>query len=76
MLISLAVHCLEMVIEGVMCKADETPLTLRWLDNTPLPTGNRSIEHECVNWDRITEGLEKYKVDPFVPGVFVHPKFG
>ncbi|PVH95183.1 hypothetical protein DM02DRAFT_691290 [Periconia macrospinosa] len=69
-------HCLEMIIEGIMCKADETPLTLRWLDNTPLPTGNRSIAHECVNWDRLTEGLEKYKVDPFVPNVFVHPKFG
>jgi len=59
-----------------MCKVDETPLTLRWLDNTPLPTGNRSIAHECVNWDRITQGLEKFKVDPFEPGVFVHPKFG
>ncbi|KAF1934898.1 hypothetical protein EJ02DRAFT_439586 [Clathrospora elynae] len=69
-------HCLEMLIEGIKCKADETPLTLRWLDNTPLPTGNRSIAHECVNWDLITQGLEKGRVDPFVAGVFVHPKFG
>ncbi|KAF2704677.1 hypothetical protein K504DRAFT_484870 [Pleomassaria siparia CBS 279.74] len=70
-------HCLEMIVEGVRCKADETPLTIRWLYNTPLRTGNRSIDHECVNWDRITEGLERWKVDPFMPpNVFVHPKFG
>lgn len=59
-----------------MCKVDETPLTLFWFENSILPGGNRTIAHECVNWDRLIEGMEKVKVDPFEPGVLIHPKFG
>jgi hypothetical protein len=65
-----------MLVEAIMCKADETPLTLRWLENSMLPTGNRTIAHECVKWPRLLEGMERYRVDPFVKGVFIHPKFG
>lgn len=59
-----------------MCKADETPLTMFWFNASILPGGNRTIAHECVNWDRLLEGMEKIKVDPFEPGLLVHPKFG
>jgi hypothetical protein len=70
------VHCLQMMVEQVMCKADETPLTMYWFNESILPGGNRTIPHECVNWDRLLEGMEKNKVDPFTPGLLVHPKFG
>ncbi|AEO59550.1 hypothetical protein MYCTH_2307937 [Thermothelomyces thermophilus ATCC 42464] len=71
-----SLHCLQMLVEAIMCKADETPLTMIWFDNSILPGGNRTIAHECVNWDRLIEGMEKVKVDPFEPGLLVHPKFG
>jgi len=71
-----SLHCLQMLVEAIMCKADETPLTMIWFDNSILPGGNRTIAHECVNWDRLIEGMEEIKVDPFEPGVLVHPKFG
>jgi hypothetical protein len=65
-----------MLVEAIMCKADETPLTMIWFDNSILPGGNRTVAHECVNWDRLLEGMDEIKVDPFEPGVLVHPKFG
>lgn len=70
------VHCLQMLIEQTMCKADETPLTMYWFDESILPGGNRTIAHECVNWERLLEGMEKNKIDPFTPGLLVHPKYG
>ncbi|SPQ23069.1 2718d2ac-2974-4226-8370-f84f2e3dcb32 [Thermothielavioides terrestris] len=71
-----SLHCLQMLVEAIMCKADETPLTMIWFDNSILPGGNRTIAHECVNWDRLLRGMDEIKVDPFEPGVLVHPKFG
>lgn len=56
-----------------MCKADESPLTMRWLDDTPEPNGNPAIAHECVNWDLLMDEFTRKRVDP---SVFVHPKFG
>ncbi|KAK8014235.1 hypothetical protein PG990_007531 [Apiospora arundinis] len=69
-------HCLGMLVEAIMCKADETPLTMFWFDESIMPGGNRTIAHECVNWDRLLEGMEANKVDPFTPGLLVHPKHG
>ncbi len=63
-----------MLVEAIMCKADETPLTMIWFDNSILPGGNRTIAHECVNWNALIDGMEKIKVDPFEPGVLVHPQ--
>ncbi|KAK4208231.1 hypothetical protein QBC37DRAFT_379274 [Rhypophila decipiens] len=71
-----SLHCLQMLTEAIMCKADETPLTMIWFDNSILPGGNRTIAHECVNFELLLEGMDKAKVDPFEPGVLVHPKFG
>lgn len=65
-----------MLTEAIMCKADETPLTMIWFENSILPGGNRTVAHECVNWGRLIEGMEQVKVDPFEPGLLIHPKFG
>ncbi|KAI0148692.1 hypothetical protein GGR57DRAFT_474021 [Xylariaceae sp. FL1272] len=71
-----SLHCLQMLVEVTMCKADETPLTMYWFDESILPGGNRTIAHECKSWDTLIEGMEKVKVDPFTPGLLVHPKYG
>lgn len=65
-----------MLIEAIMCKADETPLTMFWFNESILPGGNRTIAHECVDWKLLLEGMEKVKVDPFEEGLLIHPKFG
>ncbi|EME80349.1 uncharacterized protein MYCFIDRAFT_212040 [Pseudocercospora fijiensis CIRAD86] len=70
-------HCLQMVVQAIMCQADIVPITTVWLDNTPLPSGNRHVEHECVDFDLMIEGIRAKRVDPFArPEIFVHPIFG
>ncbi|KAM7192105.1 hypothetical protein V8F33_008530 [Rhypophila sp. PSN 637] len=71
-----SLHCLQMLTEAIMCKADETPLTMIWFDNSILPGGNRTVAHECVNFELLLEGMDKAKADPFEPGLLIHPKFG
>ena len=65
-----------MLVEAIICNADSTPLTMIWFDNSILPGGNRTGPHECVNFERLLEGMDEIKVDPFEPGLLVHPKFG
>ncbi|KAF1850421.1 uncharacterized protein K460DRAFT_269876 [Cucurbitaria berberidis CBS 394.84] len=69
-------HCLQMLLKAVMCKADTNPETLRWVDESKFPLGNRTSPHECVNWGLLMEGMRQSRVDPFKPGVLIHPKFG
>ncbi|PVH95181.1 hypothetical protein DM02DRAFT_691275 [Periconia macrospinosa] len=52
------------------------PETLRWVEQSRFPLGNRTSPHECVNWDALMSEMKKHRVDPFKPGVLVHPKFG
>jgi len=65
-----------MLKEGLMCQGDTTVLTMKWGIHGPLPIGNFSAPHECVNWDRLLEWVEPRAVDAFAEGVLVHPKFG
>lgn len=65
-----------MLLKAIMCHADTIPETLRWVEESKFPLGNRTSPHECVNWDTLMDGMRKNRVDPFKPGVLVHPKLG
>jgi hypothetical protein len=65
-----------MLKEAVMCQADPSLLTMKWSEHRPLPIGNLSSPHECVNWDRLQEWVGPHSFDPVAEGMLVHPKFG
>ncbi|KAG5956814.1 hypothetical protein E4U57_002277 [Claviceps arundinis] len=69
-------HCLEDLVQEVICHADTAPYTTRWYQKDPRPTGNSDILHECVNWDMLKEELKRKHVNPWEPGLLVHPVFG
>ncbi|KAG5982194.1 hypothetical protein E4U55_002212 [Claviceps digitariae] len=69
-------HCLEDLVQEVICHADTAPYTTRWYQKDPRPTGNSDIAHECVNWDLLKAELKRKHVDPWEPGLLVHPVFG
>jgi len=69
-------HCLHTLKMGVMCQGDPTIVTMKWGHHGPVPIGNFSAPHECVNWDRLMEWVEPHSMDMLVDGVLVHPKFG
>ena len=46
-------HCVDMLRQLVMCKADITVMTFSWKEGVPGPWPNFSLEHECRNWESI-----------------------
>ena len=65
-----------MLKEAVICQADPSLLTMKWSEHGPLPIGNLSSPHECVNWDQLQEWVVPHSFDPIADGMLVHPKFG
>ena len=59
-----------------MCQGDTTLVTMRWSQRGPLPIGNFSSPHQCVNWGLLMEWVKPHAFDGFAEGVMVHPKFG
>ncbi|SMR62120.1 unnamed protein product [Zymoseptoria tritici ST99CH_1E4] len=69
-------HCIHMLADSVMCNADVVPVPIVWRANTPMPTGDFNVAHECVDWDLLHEGMLEKRIDPWEKGTFVHPIFG
>jgi len=69
-------HCLSMLLQGVKCHGDTTPLTYRWGHAQAIPLANLTSPHECVNFDNIVNWAKERSVDVFQPGLVVHPTLG
>ncbi|KAG6129635.1 hypothetical protein E4U38_004993 [Claviceps purpurea] len=69
-------HCLEDLVQEVLCHADTAPYTTRWYQKDPRPTGNGNIAHECVNWDMLAAEFKRKHVNPWEPGLLIHPILG
>ena len=60
-----------MIKESLMCSADTTILTMRWLDYALIPTFNRTSPHTCVDWSRIEDWTRENWVDTRAEGMMV-----
>ncbi|KAF1822547.1 uncharacterized protein K489DRAFT_320844 [Dissoconium aciculare CBS 342.82] len=70
-------HCLDTLRQGVMCRADLTPITMRWGHKQPVPLGNFSSPHQCVDWSRVDYWMQDRSIDDiFRPGYLQHPVLG
>ncbi|KAI0205235.1 hypothetical protein F4808DRAFT_456233 [Astrocystis sublimbata] len=69
-------HCLHMLKEAIMCQGDPTILTMKWGLISPLPIGNLTSPHECVNWEKLMEWVQPNSIDVFQDGMLVHPQNG
>ncbi|KAI1325219.1 hypothetical protein F5Y16DRAFT_401681 [Xylariaceae sp. FL0255] len=70
-------HCLGTLRQGIMCHGDVTVMPMVWGKSTPIPLGDFSNSHACVNFDKLHEwALERAFTDGKEPGVLVHPKLG
>lgn len=73
---ALQVHCLALIKNALMCQADTTILTMRWLDFSPIPAANWSTPRTCVDWSRIDDWTRNNWVNAKKDGRMVHPTFG
>jgi len=70
-------HCLDTLRQGIMCKADLTPITMRWGSQQPIPHANFSSPHTCANWEAINDwSKERFVEKIFDRGYLKHPVFG
>ncbi|KAI9786816.1 MAG: hypothetical protein M1839_005047 [Geoglossum umbratile] len=70
------VHCLDALRQAAMCHGDAAPITMRWGKSQPIPLANSSSPHECVDWSALTSWAAERHVNPFEPGLVVHPTLG
>jgi hypothetical protein len=69
-------HCLEILRQAIMCRADISLFTLQWSEENLHPRADFSQEHECVDFAAINAWAGARRVDAGTPGLLVHPKFG
>ncbi|KAI0394288.1 hypothetical protein F5Y17DRAFT_264356 [Xylariaceae sp. FL0594] len=69
-------HCLDRIKQTIQCRGDISLATYVWDANQPIPIGNFSSAHECVNWDSLHQWATDHAVNMFEPGLLKHPKFG
>ena len=61
-------HCIELLRQNLMCKADTTLVTFRWVEGVHEPFPNFSNWHRCRNWDSIVHwATSKRPIRP-IPG--------
>lgn len=60
-----------------MCRADMTPITMRWGHTQAMPLGNFSTPHMCVDWTQVDGWMKNRSIDKiFEPGYLRHPTLG
>ncbi|ETS78823.1 hypothetical protein PFICI_08676 [Pestalotiopsis fici W106-1] len=69
-------HCLEIMRQATLCRADISLFTLQWSTDSPWPRADFSHEHQCVDFDLINSWAGQRRVDASKPGILTHPKFG
>ncbi|KAJ2899216.1 hypothetical protein MKZ38_003359 [Zalerion maritima] len=71
-----ALHCLDTLRQAIQCQGDSSLVTFRWGQSQPIPLGNFSSAHTCVDWERLEEYNKARHVDVFQEGLVVHPVYG
>ncbi|ETS88115.1 hypothetical protein PFICI_01943 [Pestalotiopsis fici W106-1] len=69
-------HCIEYLRQVVMCNADITMQTFDWIDDYRRPWPNFKIQHECKNWDALTDWAKEHSVPSLIGPIITHPVLG
>lgn len=66
-------HCIDSIRQNLMCNADVSLMTFRWVEDDVRPKPNFKGMHECVNWDRIDAWAAQRSFNPDDPALLRHP---
>ncbi|KAG2051345.1 hypothetical protein BDR06DRAFT_1022753 [Suillus hirtellus] len=58
-------HCIEMLRQNIMCRADVTMLTYDWVEGVKDPFPNFEIPHRCRNFEKVLSWVDEHRV--FIP---------
>ena len=65
------VHCIEFLREAIMCKADVSIMTFRWVDAIDIPVSSLWSSHECVKWETVEEWANDRRLNLSESGLMV-----
>ena len=69
-------HCIEILRQSVMCRADTTLITFRWGHTVKLPQPDFTLEHTCADWNALMDWAAQHSINVFEEGMLVHPTLG
>lgn len=69
-------HCVDMLRQVLMCHGDVSIQTYEWIDDYRWPWPRFHTEHECRNWDAITEWAGQRYIGSIIGPIFTHPTLG
>ncbi|KAI9752324.1 MAG: hypothetical protein M4579_005667 [Chaenotheca gracillima] len=69
-------HCIDVLRQAMMCRADISLFTLEWSEAELQPRADFSHEHECVNFDALYKWAGERRISAGTPGLLVHPLHG
>lgn len=72
-------HCLELMRQASMCRADTTVIPFKWLHSGigphgVEPTTQDGMHHQCAEWGPIERWARERRVDLFDPDLLLWPE--
>ncbi|PWY74372.1 hypothetical protein BO70DRAFT_381454 [Aspergillus heteromorphus CBS 117.55] len=61
-------HCIDILRQTVMCRADTSMITYWWTDVSRVPETDFFGYHQCVNWDHLQEWFKNRYVNIYETG--------
>lgn len=69
-------HCIDILRQVLMCHADISVVTYEWIEDYRMPWPQFKMEHECRNWDAITDWAEHHFIESIRGPILTHPTLG
>jgi hypothetical protein len=69
-------HCINDILQSLMCHADLSVVTFWWDPERRKPRPDFHIEQTCVNWDALDAWAAKRSFSIFDQKTLVHPTLG
>ncbi|RDK38163.1 hypothetical protein M752DRAFT_279150 [Aspergillus phoenicis ATCC 13157] len=69
-------HCVDIVRQSVMCRANTAIVTYSWIKESRVPKTDFHAYSQCVDWDKFEAWADKHTVDILGPGELNHPIYG
>ncbi|KAK4863215.1 hypothetical protein LT330_001993 [Penicillium expansum] len=69
-------HCVDIVRQSVMCRANTAIVTYSWIKESRIPKTDFHAYSQCVDWDKFESWADNHTVNILEPGELNHPIYG
>ncbi|MCJ1360357.1 MAG: hypothetical protein MMC33_010362 [Icmadophila ericetorum] len=69
-------HCVDIVRQSIMCRANTAIVTYSWIKESRVPKTNFHGYSQCMDWDKFEAWADEYTINILEPGELNHPIYG